>query len=136
MTQQILIISDAEPHEALRCALDAKGFNVAVAEDADQGYRRLIETQFDLVVLNLDKAISGAGLIKRIRSNRGLSGLLVLTVAQWGTGQATISLAQGADGFEPKPVEADRLVEAIEKLLWPDRAMTASVGPARRELEF
>jgi len=58
-----------------------------------------------------------------------------LTVAQWGTGQATIALAQGADAFEPKPVEADRLVDAIERLLRPGMVMTARASATNGDLE-
>jgi CheY-like chemotaxis protein len=73
-------------------------------------------------------------LIKRIRSNGGPGQLRIMTVAEWGTGQATMALAQGVDAFEPKPVEAVRLVEAIERLLQPV-AMTAWARTTKRDLE-
>jgi len=74
-------------------------------------------------------------LIKRIRSNGSLTQLRVMTVAEWGTGQATMALAQGVDSFEPKPVEAGRLIETIDRLLQPV-AMTAWARAAKkRDLE-
>jgi CheY-like chemotaxis protein len=93
-----------------------------------------MDARFDLVLVNLDSAIVGAGLIKRIRSHDSLNQLRVMTVAEWGTGQATMALAQGVDALEPKPVEARRLVDAIERLLQPV-AMTAWAGTNKRDLE-
>ena len=124
MKQRILIISDDRTSESLRRALDERGFDVTLTEDANDGYRQVLDTTFDLVLVNLDSAITGAGLIKRIRSNSNLDQMRIMTVAEWGTGQATMALAQGVDSFEPKPVEAGRLVEAVERLLQ-SRAVTA-----------
>ena len=135
MTERILIISDDQTSEGLRRGLEGMGFDVTLTQNADDGYRQLVEARFHLVVVNLDKAISGAGLIKRIRANDSLSELQVLTVAAWGTGQATIALAQGADAFEPTPVEAGRLVEAIERLLQPIMVMTARASTTNGDLE-
>jgi DNA-binding response OmpR family regulator len=129
-----MIISDDRTSESWRRALDEKGFEVTLTEDATDGYRQLLESPFDLVLVNLDSAITGAGLIKRIRSNNSLNQLRVMTVAEWGTGQATMALAQGVDAFEPKPVELRRLVEAIERLLQP-MAITAWAGATKRDLE-
>lgn len=125
MKERILIISDDQTSESLHRELEENGFDVTLTGNADDGYRQMVDDQFHLVVVNLNKAISGAGLIRRIHANASLSQLRVLTIAEWGTGQTTIALAQGADAFEPKPVEADRLVEAIERLSRPIMVMRA-----------
>lgn len=135
MKERILIISDDRTSEPLRRALDEMGFEVTLTENADDGYQQLVAARFHLVLINLDRAITGAGLIKRIRANPSLSQLRVMTIAEWGTGQATIALTQGADAFEPKPVEADRLVDAIERLLRPIRVMTARASATNGDLE-
>ena len=135
MKERILIISDDQAGESLRTSLEGKGFNTTLTGNADDGYRQIVEERFNLVVVNLDKAITGAGLIKRIRANPGLGELRVLTIAAWGTGQATIALAQGANAFEPRPIEANRLVDAIERLLRPIMAMRARASVANGELE-
>ena len=135
MYERILIISDGEPNASLQRALNEHGFTVSVAEDADDGYERLSQLQFDLVIVNLNQPISGVGLIKRIRSNLALRRLMVLTIAEWGTGQPTVALAQGADSFEPAPVDTRRLVTAVEKLLRPNMVMTATASAATGESE-
>ena len=117
MKQRILIISDDPTSGSLRRSLDDGGFEVTLTDDANDGYGRILDGRFDLVLVNLEQAVCGAGLIKRIRSNGSLSQLRVMTVAEWGTGQATMALAQGVDAFEAKPVEARRLIETIERLL-------------------
>src|SRR3954468_6673940 len=114
MTQRILIISDDEPNVLLRESLDHRGFDVTTAADANNGYQHLLETKFDLVIVNLARPISGADLIKRIRSNRAMNQLKVLTIAKWGTGHATLALSQGADGFEPKPIRSEQVIERVE----------------------
>ena len=135
MNERILIISDDETNASLQRPLDEHGFTVTLAQNADDGYQRLSQLQFDLVIVNLHNPITGVGLIKRIRSNLALNRLMVLTIAEWGTGQPTIVLAQGADGFEPSPIDADRLVTAVEKLLRPNMVMTAAASAAKAESE-
>src|SRR5205814_8583074 len=122
-----------ETNASLQRPLDEHGFTVTLAQNADDGYRRLSQLQFDLVIVNLHHPITGVGLIKRIRSNLALRRLMVLTIAEWGTGQPTMPLAQGADGFEPAPVDAGRLVAAVAKLLRPNMVMTASASTTNSE---
>ena len=135
MNERILIISDDEPDASLQRTLDEGGFTVTVTQNADDGYQLLGQLQFDLVIVNLHHPITGVGLIKRIRSNLALCRLMVLTIAEWGTGQPTIALAQGADGFEPSPIDAGRLVTAVEKLLRPNMVMTATASATNAESE-
>jgi two-component system, NtrC family, nitrogen regulation response regulator NtrX len=135
MTQQILIISDDLSNESLRHAVADHGFQIRVVENAGAGYRLLEEDHFDLVVMDLADTAAVVGLIKQTQSSGALRAVPILTVAQWGTGQATLALAHGANGFEPKPIDADRLVEAIEKLLRPRLAMIARASTTNGEAD-
>ena len=129
MAERILIIADDDdPNRSLSAPLEERGFEVVISESANDGYRQLIESRFDLVIINLDRPITGVSLVKRIRLNSKLNRLIVLTIAEWGSGQPTLALAQGADAFEPKPTSADRLIGAVEKLLRPSMAMTANAS--------
>ena len=128
MRQRILIISDDAGKDFLRPALVEHGLRVTVAEDVDAGYGLLAKLHFDLVITNLSEASAGVDLIKRIKSNAKLRKLPILMVAEWGTGQATVALSQGADSFERKPIDADRLFAAVEELLRPRRAMSAKAS--------
>jgi DNA-binding NarL/FixJ family response regulator len=70
-----------------------------------------------LVVMNLATADDSAELTKQIRGRADLANTLLLVIAEWGTGQASLALAQGADAFEPWPIETDRLISAIDRML-------------------
>lgn len=128
MTQRILIISDDGPKTTLRESLDARDFKVTTATEANNGYQCLLEGEFDLVIIDLAKPITGADLIKRIRATSALNQLKVLTIAEWGTGQATLALSHGANGFEPKPIRSDKVIDAVEKLLRPLAMMASASG--------
>ena len=125
MTQRILIVSDDKLSQSLARALEAEGFRVAVTQAAEDAYGQLVGSRFDMTIIYLARAITGPGLIKRVRSNPNLNRLFILIVAEWGTGQPTIALAQGADAFEPKPVNAAQLVSAVKRLT-PRLAKTAA----------
>ena len=134
MAQGILIISD-EPNEFLRRTLEARGFNVTVTEPTGDGYQRIVEPQIELVVIDLKKAIVGTDLVKRIRSAPDLNRVKILTITEWGTGQASLALSQGVDGLELKPIDSARLIGTVEKLLREDMVMTARATTANQDTD-
>jgi DNA-binding response OmpR family regulator len=127
MTRRILIVSDHALNASTWLVLSGAGFEVTVVECADAGYARLMETPFDLVVIDLQPPIETAGIIKWIRAHVNLSQISILTIAEWGTGAATMALAQGADAFETAPIDGNRFMAAVERLL-PKIVMTAKAG--------
>jgi DNA-binding response OmpR family regulator len=116
-SQQILIFSDGPLDEFTRVALEERGFGVTVARDAEKAYGQLLGSPCDLVIVDVARAEKGVELIKRLRATPKLSRTAVLTIATWGTGQATLALTEGADAFEAKPLTPDRLIAAVERLL-------------------
>ena len=116
-SRRVLVISDDELSNQIREALDAKGFDVTAAPDLSSAYDQLLGRTFDLVVVDWSSASEAAQFVERLRSTTELNRTPVLTLAEWGTGQATLALAQGADAIEPKPVSAERLLSAVERLL-------------------
>jgi DNA-binding response OmpR family regulator len=126
--QQILILSDGVLDEFTRAALEQHGFGVTVAHDAEKAFGQLLGSSFDLVIVDVARAQKGVEFVKRLRSTPKLSGTRVLTIAAWGTGQATLALTEGADAFEAKPLKPDRLVVAVERLLRPKAARIAAAA--------
>jgi DNA-binding NtrC family response regulator len=116
-SQRILIVADDAQSEVMRGALAARGFTVTAAVDYDSAYRQLLEARFDLVVIDLVDAVAGVEFIKRVQGATNLTHPLLLVIAEWGTGGATLALSQRADAYEPKPVDAARLVDSVERLL-------------------
>jgi DNA-binding response OmpR family regulator len=116
-SQQILFVSDDAPSISMRVALEQRGFAVVFAQDFDAAYRRLHDSAYDLVILDVARATTGIEFVKHLRGTSKLSQTFVLTIADWGTGQATLALTAGANAYEPKPVSPERLVAAVERLL-------------------
>jgi DNA-binding response OmpR family regulator len=112
----------------IRSTLEQRGYSVINAANRRKAYTSLLESSFDLVVIDLANPQYGADFIRRIRATPKLCKTLLLTLAKWGTGQATLALSQGADAYEPKPIEAARLVAAIERLLQAEKAKTLAAG--------
>lgn len=115
--QQILLVSDDAPSKFTRAALEQRGFVVAFAQDFDTAHRQLHDSAFDLVIVDVARAGNGIEFVRGLRATPKLSKTFVLTIADWGTGQATLALTAGADAYEPKPVSPERLIAAIEGLL-------------------
>jgi CheY-like chemotaxis protein len=116
--QRIIIVGDdAAERNLIRGALEERGFAVTVVGDGVTAVRELFKSNFDLVVMNLATADDSVELTKQIRARPDLANTLLLVIAEWGTGQASLALAQGADAFEPWPIETDRLISAIDRML-------------------
>ncbi|SRR6266849_6514505 len=116
-SKQILIVSGHAEDKFTRIALEQRGFAVTAAHDLESSYGQLGNSAFDLVIIDVARAEKGIELVKRLRATPKLSKTLVLTIADWGTGQATLALSEGADAYEPKPISSERLVAAVERLL-------------------
>jgi DNA-binding response OmpR family regulator len=127
MTRRVLIVSDGALNAAIWSVLTERGFTLTLAEDADDGYERLMTGEFDLVIIGLGDPVESANIIKWVRAHRSARHVSILTIAEWGTGGATMALAQGADALEIAPIDRDRFVAAVERLL-PRKVMTAKAG--------
>jgi len=115
--QRILMVSDEALDQNMRGALEEGGFAVTVAQDSESAYRELTESSFALVIVVFTDDIDGIKLIKRLRATPTLKSSLILVIAEWGAGAATLALSQGADAYEPQPLGGTRLLDSVERLL-------------------
>lgn len=120
---RILIVSDDVQYDFMRAAVEARGFEVTVAHDHEGAHRRLLESPFDLVVIDIAETSRDIAFIQRLRVTPKLSKIFVLALGEWGTGQPTLALSQGADAYEPKPVNTERLIASVERMLRRQRAV-------------
>ena len=127
MTQRIMFVTDSAPDERLIAALEEHGFAVSTETQPPVVIEASL-TPPDLIVLDVLDANEGLECLKDIRARSDLKTSSVLVLAEWGTGQATLALANGADAFEPKPIDANRLIAAVDQLLRPRLVMTASAS--------
>ena len=119
-----MFVTDSAANERLIAALAEHGFAVSRATP-------LMATEAspatpDLIVLDVLGAYEGLELLKEIKTRPDLKTASVLVLAEWGTGQATLALANRADAFEPKPIDAKRLIAAVDRCLRPRLVMTAA----------
>lgn len=120
-----MFITDSAPNERLIAALEEHGFAVST-ETQPPGAMEASLTPPDLIVLDVLDAYEGLERLKKIGARPHLKTAPVLVLAEWGTGQATLALANGADAFEPKPIDSTRLIAAVETFLRPRLVMTAA----------
>ena len=125
MNQRIMFVTDSAPDERLIAALEEHGFAVST-ETQSPGVIEASLAPPDLIVLDVLDAYEGLERLREIRARSDLKTASVLVLAEWGTGQATLTLANGADAFEPKPIDAKRLIAAVDRFLRPRLVMTAA----------
>ena len=117
-SQRILVVSDNADFPS--AALEQRGFAVASANDCDMAFAKLLEAHFDLLIVDFAPAPGGIEFIKRVRATPQLTGILILVMAEWGTGEPTLALSAGADAYEPNEatsIDPSRLITSIERLL-------------------
>lgn len=132
-SQRILLVTDAA-NGSLSQSLEKHGFAVSVESNCQRAHRRLTESPADLLIIDLADGEAAVDLVKRVRAAARLRKVLIMTLAEWGSGQPTLLLSQGVDAFEPKPIDAARLVSAVQRLLRPRMAMTAKASGVKGEL--
>lgn len=117
MTQNILFVGGAKLEGSVRHRLKQDGFAVSAVKNSAAAIARLTDSLVDLVIVNLDEAEDGGRLIKQLRAVLGTKATRLLAVADWGTGLPTVALAAGADAYEPAPIDPERLVDAVHRVL-------------------
>jgi len=125
MHERILIVCDEQQNGRMRELLTQQGFSVTIFDDANAAYDELVRSEFNLIIVNLSRLAEGPDLIKRIRAKAEPERISILAIGEWGSGQPTMALIQGADAFEPAPVDDERLLAAVAKLMRPKLTMIA-----------
>jgi CheY-like chemotaxis protein len=117
--KKILVVEDGEvERELMRMALEREGYSVVTAEDGVRGFDLAVSERPDLIVTDVwMPAADGVHLVRRVRSTPELASTPILVTTGYGTGSASLSLAQGADAYEPKPLDPDSLRETVRRLL-------------------
>jgi len=115
---RILIIED-EPDIAtpLRDDLELEGYHVEVTEDGETGMRRLGESAFDLLLLDVMlPGIDGFELCRRLRREGSRVPIILLT-AKTEEAEKVMGLELGADDYVTKPFSPRELRARIKAVL-------------------
>ena len=117
--KKILIIEDDDvSRELIGLALLKRGYEVTIAEDGIPGYDSAVFLRPDLIVTNISgPADDGLELIVRVRKTPTLANTPILVTTAFGSGRATFSLQQGANAYEPKPIDRHGFLTTVDRLL-------------------
>ena len=117
--KKILVVEDDDVvRELMRLTLERQGYSVTTAENGVCGFELAVELRPDLIITDIwMPAADGIHLVRRVRDTAEVASTPILVTTGYGTGSATYTLAQGADAFEPKPVDPASLLGTVARLL-------------------
>ena len=100
------------------------GFEVLVAEDGEAGCAKAIAENPDLILMDLDlPVVDGWEASRRLKNNPATHDIPIIALtAHAMSGSREKALAAGCDDFDTKPIDFDRLLEKISRLLVSSKA--------------
>jgi two-component system cell cycle response regulator len=117
--KKILVVEDDDvQRELMRRTLEREGYVVNIADDGERGFKLAVAERPDLIITDVTMPTAdGVYLIRRVRETAEVARTPILVTTGFGTGSASVSLAHGADAYEPKPLNPDSLRESVKRLL-------------------
>ncbi len=123
MRRILIIEDDPELVVVLRMAFEAAGYEVHDATNGRRGLSKLVESQPDLVLLDLMlPCVSGLDILRRVSADPAFAGTRVIVMTAYEDPDGAlrrVSLACGAFDFVDKPFRLHEIVRLA------DRAFTA-----------
>lgn len=116
---KILVVEDDDVgRELMRLTLERGGYQVETASDGVSGFDLALASMPDLIVTDVAMpSADGAHLVRRVRGTKELETTPVIVTTGYGSGNATFVLMQGADAFEPKPIDPENLLATVRRLI-------------------
>ncbi len=114
----LLVDDDAEIVEAMKYALQSKGFEILIARDGNQGLAMAEREDPDLVVLDMMMPKrSGFLVLEKLRRTRPVPMRVIMITANEGSRHKAYAEMLGVDDYIRKPFAMDRLVDSVQRLL-------------------
>lgn len=114
----LLVDDDAEIIEALRYALTARGHEILIARDGNQGLSMAEREDPDLVILDMMMPKrSGFLVLEKLRRTRPVPIRVIMITANEGSRHKAYAEMLGVDDYIRKPFAMDRLLESVDRLL-------------------
>lgn len=113
---KILYVEDNEDNIfMLTRRLRRKGYDVSVAKDGEEGVEKALSEQPDLILMDLVlPVLDGWEATRKLKSLPGTREIPVIAVSSHAmSGDRDKALAAGCDDYHTKPIEFERLLEAI-----------------------
>ena len=116
----ILIIEDNEKNRKLvRDVLQVKGYKTIESETAEEGLKLALEKSPALVLMDVQlPGMDGITALKQLRANPQTKSIPVIAItASAMTNNRQTMLAEGFDGYQPKPISLKDFLGEIERVL-------------------
>lgn len=113
----LLVDDDVEIVESMRYALEANGFEVAVARDGNQGLALTESMRPDLLVLDMMMPKrSGFLVLEELRRSGNEAVKVIMITANEGSRHKAYAEMLGVSDYLRKPFPMDRLIECARRL--------------------
>jgi DNA-binding response OmpR family regulator len=117
----LLVDDDQEIIESMRIALQAKGYEILLARDGNQGLAMAEREAPDLVILDMMMPKrSGFLVIEKLRRSSNdamVKQKIIMITANEGSRHKAYAEMLGVDDYIRKPFAMDRLMDSVERLL-------------------
>ena len=136
-SEHSILIIDDDPtvRDLMKRQLERDGFGVIIADDGATGIETAIKVQPDAIVLDiLMPGMDGWSVLRSLKANEETSTIPVIMASILDEKNRGYSL--GAADYLSKPVERDRLISSIEKLIGGGEGKTIFVVEDDCELRF
>ena len=117
---KILLVEDNELNrDMLSRRLIRRGYEVVMAFDGEEALANAVSEQPDLILMDMSlPKIDGWEATRRLKADPSLCAIPVIALtAHAMAGDRERALEAGCDEFDTKPVEFDRLLAKMERLL-------------------
>lgn len=112
----LLVDDDAEIVDAMRYALESKGYTILVARDGNQGLAMAESDQPNLVILDMMMPKrSGFLVLEKLRRTRESSTKVIMITANEGSRHKAYAEMLGVDEYLRKPFAMDKLIDAVQR---------------------
>ncbi len=122
---KILLVEDNEMNrDMLSRRLTRRGYTVVIAEDGQQGVDMATSERPDLILMDMSLPVmDGWEATRRIKESGATNSIPVIALTAHAMSEdRDQALAAGCEDFDVKPVELDRLLEKINRLLGAETA--------------
>ncbi len=122
---KILLVEDNEMNrDMLSRRLTRRGYTVVIAEDGQQGVDMAASERPDLILMDMSLPVmDGWEATRRIKQSEATKSIPVIALTAHAMSEdRDQALAAGCEDFDTKPVELDRLLEKINRLLGAETA--------------
>ncbi len=117
--QKILIVEDNQDfRDLLALMLKGQGYEVYTADNGEEGIRLVDANCPDLIITDINMPrMDGIEMVRVLRRKPECNKVPILVVSAYGSGSLKEAMSAGADQAVRKPLDYDRLVVAISRLL-------------------